>query len=156
MKRLISENDLKYYAYMKGVIKSLGLAERDYWWLINDVKAFPHKREYAELLEKNKTLLLTTEQMCDIVEQDDFNWGTAIFSLIPSSYSREDILSQDAPRSLHNAVEVLDGLLDEPRFQHPYAELEIYAVSSIAIILVCHDDSEYVDKFKAAYPRSLE
>jgi hypothetical protein len=153
MKRLVTEYDLKFYAYMKGMVNSLGLADKDHWWLINVFKAFPQKMKNVDLIANGNPLLLSTAEMCDLLEHDDFDWGTAIFSLIPSSYSREDIFAHPTPRPLYNVVEAIDSFNEPPRLRHPLAELEIYAVRSGSFIVVCHDDSEYVDRFKAAYPR---
>ena len=86
MKRIYSENDLKYYTYMSQVLSDLDLDNQDYWWLINDIEAYPMKKEYQELIENNSHLLLTTSELVTMLKTSDFQWIWAVFSAIPSHY----------------------------------------------------------------------
>lgn len=41
----------------------LDLVDKDYWWLISDIEAYPRKSETKELLNQNSHLLLTAKEL---------------------------------------------------------------------------------------------
>ena len=43
MKRLCSKKDLKGYTKMLSVLINLELEDKDYYWLISDIEAYPTK-----------------------------------------------------------------------------------------------------------------
>lgn len=154
MKRLYSKRDFKFYTYLKQVLFDLGLADKDYLWLISDIEAYPREKEHQALLNR-EYLLLTTKELLDLLEAEDFQWIWAVFSGIPSRYQKEDILQFDLP-----CVETIEPgkynpHTDKPQFQHPYAEFEIYAVDSSYMFLIS-DREALLRAFREKYPEYEE
>ena len=97
MKRLYCKHEFKYYTFLKEIMLDLDLVDKDYWWLISDIEAYPRRSETKELLNQNSHLLLTAKELVEILEKDDFQWIWAVFSVIPFEYQKEDILKYDLP-----------------------------------------------------------
>ena len=93
MERVISKKDFRYYTMLKKILFDLGLANKEYWWLISDIEAYPSKEKYQEFIYKEDYLLITTADLLKMLEEDDFQWVWAIFSVIPSKYTEEEILN---------------------------------------------------------------
>ena len=155
MKRIYSKKDFKYYTAMGQVLSDLKLDTKDYWWLISDIQACPRKKEYQDLIGDNYFLLLSTSELVNMLKDEDFQWIWAVFSAIPSTYEKEDILNFDLPYLEDFDEGRYNPYVDEPKIQHPYAELEIYAVDSSYMFLIT-DDEELIDRFKMCYPRFIE
>ena len=155
MKRIYSKKDFRCYTFMGQVLSNLNLDNKDYFWLISDIEAYPRKKEYQELIDSNFYLLLTTSELIGMLKEDDFQWIWAVFSAIPSSYKREDILKYDLPYLTYIDEGKYDPHVDEPKIQHPYAELEIYAVDSSYMFMIS-DNDELIAKFKKCYPKYIE
>ena len=150
MKRVWSYYDFKIYTYMRRVLSDLALETTDYIWLITDIDAYPTKEKYSSLLDKNNYLLLSTSEFVEMLDDDDFQWVFAVFSAIPSSYLREDILAFNLPYIQSFCTGQYNPYEDIPKLQHPYAELEIL-VSESGMALVT-DKEELIDRFKCSYP----
>ena len=154
MKRLESRKDCKGYTNMKQVFINLSLVHQDYTWLISDIEAYPRKKEIVDILEGKEYLILTTKELVDLLDKEDFQWAWAVFSAIPSKYLNEDILSYDFPYI--QPVERNDNpFLKKPHIQHPLADFEIWAWDSSGMCLVAEDEG-LLNKFKANYPLSKE
>ena len=147
MKRIYSEKDLKSYTYMGRILSDLDLDKKDYLWLISNIEAYPQNKKYQKLINGKSYLLLTTSELISMLKEEDFQWIWAVFSAIPSSYTKEDILKYNLP-----CLECID---DVTKIQHPFAELEIYAVDSSYMLMVS-DSDELIDKFKKCYPKYIE
>ena len=154
MKRIYSKYDFKYYTMLKQILYDLDLVSKNYLWLISDVEAYPTKIEYEEILE-NDYLLISTSELVKMLEDDDFQWIWAVFSAIPSTYKKEDILNFNLPYVKYTDKGMYDPHNDIPRVQHPYSELEIYAVDSSYIFMIS-DDEELINRFKESYPLYIE
>ena len=63
MKRLYCKHEFKYYTHLKEIMLDLHLVDKDYWWLISDIEAYPRKSETKELLNQNSHLLLTAKEL---------------------------------------------------------------------------------------------
>lgn len=155
MKRLQSRHAYEIYTRLKQVLIDLDLKNKDYLWLICDIEAYPRKKEYEELLKNNSYLLLTTKELIDMLEADDFQWVWAVFSAIPSCFPKEDILKFELP-----CVETIekgkyDPHVDSPKLQHPYSDFELYAVDSSWMFIVSENE-EILSKFMKAYPDYTE
>ena len=155
MKRLCCEHEFKYYTFLKQVMLDLDLVDKDYLWLISDIEAYPRKAETQELLNRNSHLLLTTKELVEILEKDDFQWIWAVFSAIPSSCKKEDILKFDLPYVENFESGKYDPHIDEPKLQHPYSIFELYAVDSSYFFMIS-DNEEMISKFKNRYPKCIE
>ena len=155
MKRIYSKKDFKGYTCMSRVLSDLKLDSKDYWWLISDIQAVPRKKVYQDLIDDNSYLLLSTSEFVNMLKDDDFQWVWAVFSAIPSTYEKENILKFDLPYLEYFDEGQYNPYVDEPKIQHPYAELEIYAVDSSYMFLIS-DDEELIDRFKMCYPRYIE
>ena len=154
MKRVYSKKDFKRYTLMGRILSDLELETKDYLWLISDIEAYPNKKEYQELVDSNSHLLFSTNELVNMLKDDDFQWVWAIFSAIPSHYGKEDILKYDLP-NFKCLDEENNTCLDEPKIRHPYAELEIYAFDSTYMFMIS-DNEELINRFKKCYPKYIE
>ena len=155
LKRVYCKKEFKYYTFLKQILLDLDLVDKDYLWLISDIEAYPRKREYQQLLTNNIYLLLNTKELLDMLEDDDFQWIWAVFSAIPSSYQKEEILKLDLPYVENLEKGKYNPHIDEPKLQHPYAEFELYAVDS-SYMFIISDNEELISKFKKSYPKYIE
>ena len=155
MKRLCSTKDFKFYTHLKQVLSDLDLLDKDYLWLISDIEAYPRKKEYQTLLDNNEYLLLTTNELVNMLDADDFQWIWAVFSAIPAKYQKEDILSFDLPYVENFEKGKYNPHIDKPKLQHKYSEFELYAVDSSYLFMIS-DNEEVLSKFKKSYPKYSE
>ena len=155
MKRLYCEYEFKYYTFLQQSLLDLDLTDQDYLWLISDIEAYPRKKEYQDLLENNTYLLLSTKELVDMLECDDFQWIWAVFSAIPPRYRKEDILKFDLPYVQNVEKGKYNPHTDKPKLQHPYAEFEIYAVDSSYMFMISNNEV-LISKFKRCYPKYKE
>ena len=155
MKRLYCKHEFKYYTFLKEIMLDLDLVDKDYWWLISDIEAYPRKSETKELLNQNSHLLLTAKELVEILEKDDFQWIWAVFSVIPFEYQKEDILKYDLPYVENIEAGKYNPHLDEPKLQHPYSVFELYAVDSSYLFMITNNE-EMITKFKRCFPKYIE
>lgn len=155
MKRLYSKEDFEWYTHFKQVLYDLELHDKKYIWLINDIEACPRKKEYQTLIDNNTYLLLRTNELVKMLEDDDFQWIWAVFSAIPDKYEKEDILKFDLPYVEHIEEGKYNPHMDKPKLQHPYADFEIYAVDSSYMFMIS-DNKDMICKFQKSYPRYIE
>lgn len=150
MNRIYSFRDFKYYTMLKQVLCDLELINKDYLWLISDIEAYPRKEKYQDIVQEDY-LLMSTRELVEMLDYDDFQWVWAVFSAIPPNYKAEDILKFELPH--------IQGLEDEehnlfegvPKTQHPYAEFEICAFDS-SYMFMTTDKEELISLFKKRYP----
>ncbi|MDE6656662.1 MAG: hypothetical protein K2J85_06710, partial [Anaeroplasmataceae bacterium] len=154
MKRLFSRNDCNGYTYMKQVLINLDLVHQDYLWLISDIEAFPNSNDLNKEIEKVDYLLLTTQEFVEILDEEDFQWIWAVFSAIPSKYTKEEILKYPFP-IIESVAKDYNPFLDEPKIQHPLADFEICSCDASEMFIVS-DDESLLSKFKASYPLSID
>lgn len=155
MKRYISDKDEKYYTNMLKILNAIGGRNLDYNWLITDIEALPQKGNgkfeideeiYNRICDK-EYVLISNDELLDILERNDFPWIWGVFSAIPKQYSEEDILEYDLPYADGNRDIYKD---DSFVIQHPLADIEIVAFDSSLVHIVAKDD-EIADKFKELY-----
>lgn len=153
MKRVWSRNDFQFNTHMRRVLSDLGLDKSDYLWLISDIDAYPSKLEYEKLITGKQYVILSTRKLVDMLENDDFQWVWAVFSAIPSHCKEEDILNLnfDLPHIESFTEEQYNPYEDEPKLQHPYAELEILCSESGFALISNNDD--LINRFRKCYPR---
>jgi len=154
MERVISKKDFKGYTSLRQILFDLELENKECWWLISDIEAYPNKREYEEMICKEDYLLISTSELMKILEDDDFQWVWAVFSVIPLHHSKEDILSFALPYIQDVEYGQYNPCKDTPKLQHPLAKFEIYAVDSSYMFLIS-DDEELLTRFKSCYPRFM-
>jgi hypothetical protein len=155
VKRLYIRHAYEIYTRLKQVLIDLDLKNKDYLWLISDIEAYPRKKEYEELIENNSYLWLTTKELIDMLEADDFQWVWAVFSAIPSCFQKEDILKFALPCVKTIEKGKYDPHVDEPKLQHPYSDFELYAVDSSWMFIISENE-EILSKFMKAYPNYTE
>ena len=155
MERVISRKAFTCYTKLKKILSDLELENKEYWWLISDIVAYPTKKEYDEMLYKDDYLLITTSELVKMVNDEDFQWIWAVFSVIPIKYSKEEILKYDLPYLQFFDEGQYNPYTDTPKLQHPLAEFELYAEDSSSMFLIS-DDVELLNKFKQAYPNYTE
>lgn len=157
MRRIRSEKDCEYYTFMKPVLFNLGLNNKDYTWLISDIDAIPRNEEILKAFDEEGYLLLSTKELVEMLEKEDFQWICAVFSAIPSKYSKEEILKYELPYidSFDERYDDYNPFGNNPKVQHPLAEFEICAWDSSGMFIVTEDES-LISKFKEKYPKSCE
>lgn len=151
MKRVISTKDCKHYTMLKKTLFDLELVNKEYWWLISDIEAYPSKKVYQDLIYEKDYVLIKTSDLLKMLEEDDFQWVWAVFSVIPVDYTEKEILTYKLPH-----LQIIDDgeynpYIDAPKLQHPLAEFELYAEDSSSMFLIS-DDEELLRRFKKAYP----
>lgn len=151
MRRLYSIHDFKCYTYLKQILYDLALANKQYLWLISDIEAYPRKKEYQEMLDNNDYLLMSTSELVEMLESDDFQWIWAVFSAIPVKYSEKEILRFGLPHIMEIEAGMYNPCVDKPKMQHPYAEFEIYAFDSSYMFMISND-TELISRFQNRYP----
>ena len=155
MRRLYSKKDLKWYTLMLNVLINLELTDKDYMWLISDIEAYPTNEKYANLINSKDYLLLKTDELVQMLKEEDFQWIWAVFSAIPSKYTKEEILSFELPYVYSCSKDDYQPYRDEPKIQHPYAEFEIYSFDSSYMFIISNNE-EILEKFKKSYPLYIE
>ena len=145
MERVISKKDFKYYTMLKKILFDLELANKEYWWLISDIEAYPRKREYYEFIYEKDYVLVKTSDLLKMLEEDDFQWVWAIFSVIPLDYTEEEILAYELPHLEIIEEGEFNPYIDKPKLQHPLAEFELYAEDSTSMFLIT-DNKELLSK----------
>ena len=151
MERVISTKDFKYYTKLKKILFDLELTNKEYWWLISDIEAYPRKEEHQNFIYKEDYILIKTSDLLKILEEDDFQWVWAVFSVIPVDYTEEEILKYDLPQLQDIDEGAYNPYIDIPKLQHPLAEFELYAEDSSSMFLISND-KELLSRFKKAYP----
>lgn len=151
MERVISTKDFKYYTMLKKIIFDLDLANKEYWWLISDIEAHPTIKKYDEFIYKEDYVLIKTADLLKMLDEEDFQWVWAVFSVIPTRYTVEEILNYDLPQLQVIEEGEYNPYIDAPRLQHPLAEFELYAEDSTSMFLISNNE-ELLSKFKKAYP----
>ena len=154
MRRIYSKKDCNGYTMMKSVLFNLELNNKSYTWLISDIEAYPQNDEIAKIFKGKEYIVLSTKELVEILEKEDFQWIWAVFSAIPSKHSNEEILQYDLPY-IEPINKEYNPFKDTPKVQHPLAEFEICAWDSSGMFLVS-DDENLINKFKKCYPKSYE
>ena len=146
MKRYISDKE-DYYTYMLKVLNAIGGRNLQYNWLITNIEAYPQNEELNQFIRENDYLFLSTDELISILEKEDFQWVWGVFSAIPKSYTKEQILKYDLPFADGNTK-----IYKNNNFviQHPLADIEIVAQDSNSVFIVAKDD-EILEKFKNVY-----
>ena len=151
MERVISINDFKYYTMLKKVLVDLELVDKEYWWLISDIEAYPKKEAIRNFLYKEDYILIKTSDLLKILEEDDFQWVWAVFSVISVNYTKEEILKYDLPQLQNIDEGGYNPYTDTPKLQHPLAEFELYAEDSSSMFLISNNE-ELLSRFKKVFP----
>ncbi len=153
MKRYISKDDEKYYTHMLKIINAIVGEHLKYHWLITDIEAYPqHYPRLEQLISENGYLLLSNNELLDILEKDDFQWIWGVFSAIPEQYTKEEILKYELPYIIENTKVCEDNHFI---IQHPLAEIEITCVDSSYVFIVSENET-VLELFKKLYPNSTE
>lgn len=152
MKRCISDSDEKYYTYLLKLINSLGGRTLKYNWLITDIEAYPKSSsKIDDMIKENEYLFLSTDELLDILEDQDFQWIWGVFSAIPETYPEEEVLKYKLPFAEDNKA-----LYQEiPIIQHPLADIEVVAFDASFVQIVSNND-RYLELFKKTYPNAKE
>lgn len=154
MERVISKKDFEYYTMLKKIIFDLELVDKEYWWLISNIEAYPEKEKYQKSIYNEDYLLIKTSDLMKMLEEDDFQWVWAVFSVIPLTYTNEEILKYQLPHFLCIEEGEYNPYTDSPKLQHPLAEFEIYAEDSSSMFLIS-DNEELLSRFKKSYPNYI-
>ena len=154
MEKVISTKDFEYYTMLRKIVFDLELADKEYWWLICDIEACPRKKEYEEFIYHEDYLLVKTSDLMKILEDEDFQWIWAVFSVIPFHYTKEEILNYKLPHFRWVKEGDYNPYTDTPQLQHPLAEFELYAEDSSSMFLIA-DNEDLLNRFKKSYPKLI-
>jgi len=150
MKRYISKYDEKHYTHMRKLIETIGGENLKYHWLISDIEAYPTDKTINDKIE-NEYLLLSNNELLDILKQEDFQWINATFSAIPKKEKTKDILQYSLPTvdkaTLHYK--------ETPTIQHPLAEIEIDCVDSSFFAITVKNEKQ-MKNLNKVFPKLLE
>lgn len=151
MKKLVSNEDEECYAFMQKIINSIQKINSEYNWLISSIEAYPYGQNILdEFDQNNEYLFLSTNELINMLNKNDFQWIWAIFSAIPTNYVLEDILKHEIPYIENNKKIFANNII-----QHPLADIEIVVEDGTSISIVAKDD-KYLDVFKKIYPLAKE
>ena len=128
----------------------LGLSDKEYWWLISEIEAYPNKEKYIKIISNVEYLLINTSDLMKILEDDDFQWVWAVFSVIPLKYNKEEILKYKFPHLQYIEEGEYNPYTDTPILQHPLAEFELYVADSSSMFLIS-DNEDLLNRFKKSY-----
>lgn len=151
MKRYISDTDENSYTHMLKVLNSIGGRNLKYNWLITEIQAYPTDTETNSLLINTRYLVLSTNELLNVLEKEDFQWIWGVFSAIPEKYSKEEILASEIPWADGNSLIYQNA----PIIQHPLADIEIVAFDS-TLVQITSKDNKIAELFKTAYPSAKE
>lgn len=156
MEKYISTEDEEYYTHLLKLINAIGGRSLEYRWLITDIEAYPQNNDgnlnqkLYKLFTNNEYLILSNDELMDILEEDDFQWIWGVFSAIPEKYSNEEILKYELPYAENNSEIFMEN---NCMIQHPLAEIEIVAEDATSVFIVSKDD-KVAELFKKAYPKA--
>ena len=150
MKRLISKHDENYYTYMLKIINYIGGRSLKCNWLITDIEAYPNNEIIADKIDK-EYLILSNDELIDILEQDDFQWIWATFSAISANISKDEILRYILP----STDKVKLSYNSEAIIQHPLATIEIDCMDS-SFFAIIYNDETIEKEFLKAYPKAIK
>lgn len=148
MKRYISRKDSKYYTYMLNILNAIGGRKLNYNWLITDIEAYPMK-DYNKERICREYVLISNNELLNLLEKEDFQWIWGLFSAIPHVYSEKEILEYELPHINDSSFQ------KEPCIQHPLAEIEIIAFDSSSVQITCKDE-KVADMFLEKYKLSKQ
>lgn len=154
MKRYISREDNKYYTYMLDILNAIGGRNLKYNWLITDIEAYPLEQSIVDKIS-NEYVLISTDDLLDLLEQEDFQWIWGVFSAISPIHSQQEILKYELPiysqEDWKNDMPYSDSSIDSITIQHPLAEIEIVAFDSTYVQITCKDEKiadMFLDKYR--------
>ena len=130
------------------------MADKEYWWLISEIEAYPNKEKYIKIISNADYLLIKTSDLMKMLEDDDFQWIWAVFSAIPPCYTKEQILNYNLPYLQWMEKGEYNPYIDIPKLQHPLSEFELYAEDSSSMFLIS-DNEELLNRFKKSYPNYI-
>lgn len=142
-----------WYTDLTEIFLRLGNELKNYNWLITDSEV-NSRNGICERLDthfaKTPYVFLSGEELTELLLADRAQWIWGVLSGFPKELPLEEILKFSLPCSEH------PGFWKSPvSLQHPLAEIEIAAFDSMAV-LVIGKDRKVVDRFRDAYPNSLD
>lgn len=126
MEKIVLKKDGRKYTYMLDIINSLGGNNLNCNWLITDIEAYPMDKDINSIIYDQNYVILSNNELINMLEKENFQWIWAIFSMIPKKYSKKDILKYKLP-SIKNISLNGDNSLN---IQHKLASLEIDCIDS--------------------------
>lgn len=135
MKKYVSFKDEKYYTYMLKLINSIGGRKLEYNWLINDIEAYPNSLKIKRRIDENEYLLLSNDELMDMLEEEDFQFIWGKFYAISNKYSKEEILKYKDNNCLEEVSEIIVRAEDS------------------SLVSLETKDNNIIELFKKAYPK---
>lgn len=134
------------YTLMRRIFNAINQVQRNYNWLITDVNAYPNDPIFEKLVNE-EYMWMTGDELTKMVEKEDFQWIWAVFSGFSPDINKEAIFEYKLP----NVQENYDVWKNQPRIQHPLANIEILACDSSYVTIVSKHDSivnDFMNFFK--------
>ena len=151
--RIMSSDDLNYYTEMLDVFKRLDLNDKNYKWLISDFEIYPQIEEINKIFKDKNELILSTKELLEILNKEDFQWIWGVLAAIPDNISNEKIINGGIP--CIRCINDYNPFIDKPKLQNKYSILELYSWDSNGLFLITKY-REIIENFKKSYPLSIE
>lgn len=150
MKRYISKYDDEYYTNMLKLINCIGGRNLKYNWLITGIEAYPIDKDICKKLD-NEYLILSNDELIDMLEKENFQWISAIFSAIPLDISEKEILQYNYPSDKNIHLSYKSSI----EIQHPLANIEIDCIDSSYFAIIFKEEN-IEENFLENYPKIIE
>lgn len=150
MKRYISKYDDKNYTYMLKLMNSIGGRGLKYNWLITNIEVYPNDKNINNKLD-GEYLILSNDELLNMLEKEDFQWIWGIFSAIPLNAEEKEILEYNLPSEKNIHLSYKSSI----EIQHPLADIEIDCIDSTYFAII-FKDSKLEGDFLKSYPNVIE
>lgn len=144
----ILEKGEEYYTYLYKIFTGINMVQKDYYWLLTDIVAYPETKEYQDLFSK-QYCWLSGEELTNIIEKEDFQWIWGVLSGFDKSIDIKEVLNHSLPYA-DGYEGFWENLLS---LQHPLASIEIVAWDS-SLSLIISRDRQIINDFRLNFPLS--
>lgn len=145
----INEKGESWYTQMSRVFEAIKDRQKEYNWLITDIGDGAPEKIWELCGAEEDFCWLTGEELSEIVEKQDVQWGWAVLSGFDKNISLSEILSYSYPYA-----DGYKGFWKNPlSLQHPLASVEIVAWDS-SLTLCFSKNEDLVKDFLNYFPLS--
>ena len=128
MKSYIYKDKNDFNTNMYKLMQEFKIKDLNYKWLITDIET-----NEDELFNKEYIIIKHQDLMKLLEKNKDIQWIWAVFSLISSKYSDDDILKYILP-SITDSKDITNNI------KHPLAEIEIDCIDSSYAKIIFKDE----------------
>lgn len=146
--------EMPYFTDLRLVFRAIGDRQRDFNWLITDLEygwLGVHEDDEQPPFIGSEPHWRTGEELTRLVAEHDMQFVWAVLSGFPPGVSLDLYRLAVVPYADGNA----GFWVDEPRIQHPLAEVEIVCWDSTSTLLLCRDRS-IGESFRQYFPMAVD